>query len=103
MAMQVFLGLTWAVVLFLGVVGVDHASAAAALITVGVGVKKFLDAYWNVELEGGKVFDLEEPEASFRPVAPNPAPAPAPPSGRIPAGSYYAFNSFTPRRPPRRL
>ena len=102
MAYQVFLGFAWVSVLIAGLVGFTHAPAIGALLLVGLLVKKFLDTFWSVELKDGKVLDLEEPEAPFRPAVLNPARDLHEKTGWMPAGSSYASSTYTPRQLARR-
>jgi hypothetical protein len=102
MAYQVFLGFAWVAVLIGGLVGLKHAPALGALLLVGFFVKKFLDTFWSVEIKDGKMLDLEEPEAPFRPAVLNPLRDFHQRTGWMPAGSSYASSSYTPRRLVRR-
>jgi hypothetical protein len=102
MVYQGFLGFAWVAVLIGGLVGVPDAPAIAALVLAGVVVKKFLDTRRSPEMKEGKILDLEQPEAPFRPSALNPVQELHHKTGWMPAGSSYAASTFTPRRLVRR-
>ena len=61
MELHVFLGFAWVAMLVAGGFGFRHAILVAVLVGVGFGVKKFLDAYWNVGLQDGKFLSLDSP------------------------------------------
>lgn len=66
MGLHVFLGFVWVAVIFAGFMGSEHAIPVAALLAVGFGVKKFLDTYWNIELQDGKFLSLDKPKPAHK-------------------------------------
>jgi hypothetical protein len=98
MGIQIFLGFAWLAVLLTGLLGFEHAPAAAALLAVGFGVKKFLDTYWSVELKDGKFLQLEEVGLPSRPAAPKRTSSLCPRAGWVTTGSSDASSIYTSRR-----